>query len=138
MTHVHPIRLADKTDLPLIEALLAPELARGTVLPRQVSPGNFLVGEAACASLTPWSTAVVELGSVVSHRPGMGSLVVEAACAEANARGFSEVVVLTSLVEWFAQRGFVATDMQELRTAHCASCPMREGCTQVLMVRHVG
>ena len=138
MTHSHPIRLADKADVPLIEALLAPELARGNVLPRPMSPGNFLVGDAACASLTPWSREVVELGSVVSRRPGMGSLVVEAACTEACARGFSDVVVLTSLVEWFAQRGFEPTDMVQLRQVHCASCPLRPGCTQVLMVRHVG
>ena len=140
MTHSHPIRRARPEDVPVIVALMEPEVARGTVLPRAVQAQDFLVGEAACAALTAWSDTVVELGSVVSQRPGMGTLIVEAACAEARARGFRKVVVLTSLTPWFARRGFVQAQGRELLTlkvGHCAGCPRALGCSQVLMVRDV-
>jgi N-acetylglutamate synthase-like GNAT family acetyltransferase len=138
MTHSHPIRRARAQDVPVIEALLAPEVKRGTVLPRQVDPEAFLVGRSACAALTAWTSEVVELGSVVSARPGMGTLVVEAACSEAAARGFRRVVVLTGLVEWFQRRGFQKTrSLQAERAAHCAGCPRAARCTQTLMVRDV-
>ncbi len=140
MTHSHPIRRARPEDVPVIQALMAPEVARGTVLPRAVQPEDFLIGEAACAALTAWSSTVVELGSVVSQRPGMGTLVVEAACAEARARGFKQVVVLTALTPWFLRRGFVVAngeELQGLKASHCAGCSRAFGCAQVLMVRHV-
>lgn len=138
MTHNHPIRRARPVDVPVIEALLAPEVQRGTVLPRPVDPDAFLVGRSACAALIPWTPEVVELGSVVSARRGMGTLVVEAACAEAAARGFKRVVVLTGLVDWFARRGFQRTQaLQSEKAAHCAGCPRADGCTQTLMVRDV-
>jgi N-acetylglutamate synthase-like GNAT family acetyltransferase len=138
MTLVHPIRRARPGDVVAIERLMAPEVARGTVLPRAVDPRDFLVGEQVCAALTPWSSTVVELGSVVSARPGMGALVVEAALAEAAARGFAQVVVLTALTEWFARRGFTTVKAPlDLKEQHCMGCPLRAGCRQVLMVRDV-
>lgn len=138
MTHVHPIRRAQPRDVVAIERLLAPEVARGTVLPRVVDPRDFLVGDRVCAALTPWSSTVVELGSVVSARPGMGTLVVEAAVAEAAARGFAQVVVLTGLTEWFARRGFTTVNAPlDLKEQHCMGCPLKAGCAQVLMVRDV-
>lgn len=138
MTHVHPIRRAGPADVLDIQRLMAPEVERGTVLPRAVDPADFLVGEQVCASLTPWSPSVVELGSVVSARPGMGTLVVEAAVAEARARGFTRVVVLTALTGWFERRGFsTANAPWPLKEQHCVGCPRKAGCQQVLMVRDV-
>ena len=100
------VRLARAEELPHIEALLAPEIAMGRVLPRSIEVGAFLVLDdlSGTAALTPWTASVVELGSVVSAHPGrgMGRQLVEAAVDLAGGRGFGQVVVLTSLPGFFA------------------------------------
>ena len=110
------VRSALAADVPAIEALLAPEVARGTVLPRVVEAAAFLVAVGpsgaivGCVGLAGWSSEVVELGSLVSALPGqgVGQRLVDAVRVEAARRGASTVVALTGLRRWFERQGFEA------------------------------
>lgn len=108
------IRPAREPDLPAIRALLATAVQSGAVLPRVVVAADFLVAEDATAlvgivALTEWSDSVVELGSLVATRRGcgVGARLVASAIQWAAMRGYSDVVALTALNDWFARRGFV-------------------------------
>jgi len=153
------VRAATAADVSAIEALMRPEVARGTLLPRQVKPEDFLVAEggAAAAALTAWTPDVVELGSVVSGERGrgLGRLLVEAACREAVARGFKTVALLTGIPGFFSGLGFAGRDNPPwlpegaaplrpgipeavaAKARTCRACPRLAGCRQQLMVRHV-
>lgn len=157
------IRAATPSDIPAIEALMAPEVAEGTLLPRQVRAGDFLVAElgealVGAVALAPWSESVAELGSLVAARrgAGLGALLVEAAMDEAYSRGYTTVVALTGIPGFFERRGFGTLAAAPWARARgcatlpvpprldqalgykarvCAACPRLEGCAQVLLYR---
>ena len=95
------VRAALAADVDAIRDLLAPEVEAGTILPRVVRPDDFLValldGEiVAAVAMTRWTDDVVELGSLVSARPGLGlgRAMVQAVLKKAALDlGFAAVVV---------------------------------------------
>jgi N-acetylglutamate synthase-like GNAT family acetyltransferase len=107
-------RAAVEADRPIVEALIARELAAGTVLPRRFVPAEFLVlagpsGEVlGCASFSRWGPGVVEVGTVIAAHPGggLGRAVVEAALARVAAGGDDTAVVLTAVPGFFSRLGF--------------------------------
>ena len=162
------VRAATRSDTEAITAMLAPEVAAGTVLPRVVHPADFLVAEqggilVGAVALTPWTDDVVELGSLVSRRRGLGvgRRLVEAVFERAGLDGFRSVVALTSIDGWFQQLGFVSHARAPWEQASagprlvshpeshldaavcwkaravCAGCARLASCRQRLMVRAV-
>lgn len=157
------IRAAVSGDRVRIESLMAPEIAAGTLLPRVVDTSDFLVAElrgeiVGVVGLKPWAAGVVELGSLVSARRGLGlgSALVEAAMIEAGARGYHTVVALTGIDEFFARQGFRALGAAPWAIARgcasmphspavdaaihhkariCAACPRLAACSQSLLAR---
>lgn len=160
MIHVRPAVLADVF---AISALLAPEIARGAVLPRQVDPADFLVAEergvvVGAVALTPWVGEVVELGALVAgpQGRGVGARLVEAAMARAAERGYATVVALTGVPGFFERVGFspratapwaVARGEARRRldpdigaavvykAGRCAGCARLGACDQVMLSR---
>ena len=148
---------ATEADIPAIQALMAPHIASGAVLPRVVVAADFLVARVqgrieGCVALTPWTDEVIELGSLVSARPGLGRLLVEAACDLAEARGCQQIVALTGVADFFLRCGFepqpaapwaVARGMVggppavAAKARKCAACPLLAGCAQTLLARPV-
>lgn len=109
------IRPARDADLPALEALLAPEIEAGTVLPVALRSDDFLVAEAGgrlagAVALRPLAAGTVELGSLVAAERGLGlgTALVEAAMALASDAGADSVVALTSSPDFFMKAGFVA------------------------------
>ena len=157
------IRAAVSADRVRIEALMAPEVESGTLLPRVVDTDDFLVAElrgeiVGAVGLKAWAAGVVELGSLVSARRGLGlgGALVEAAMAEAGARGYHTVVALTGIDEFFARQGFRALGAAPWAIARgcasipqspsmdaalrhkariCAACPRLGACAQSLLAR---
>lgn len=155
------VRAAVDADLAQIRALLAPEIAAGAVLPREVKAEDFLVacqGETllGVVALSAWSDTVAELGALVSGAPGQGvGRALVAACAQrAEAAGFSSLVALTGTPSFFQHLGFEALSMAPhhlarkeatLLRAHslgpamenkarlCAACSRLSACQQVLL-----
>ena len=152
------VRSASPVDLNPIAALLAPEIAAGTVLPRGVRADEFLVAEAedgalvGCVALAPWAAGVVELGALVAGMKGqgVGAALVRAALSRAEAEGYSAVVALTGAPGFFERQGFTPQAVAphqlaraRLRIARdealdykakvCAACPRLGGCAQTLL-----
>jgi N-acetylglutamate synthase-like GNAT family acetyltransferase len=163
------VRAARPGDIPSLEALLAPEVAAGTILPRVVVAEDFLVAELRGAGIvgavatSMWTEDVVELGSLVSARGGLGigRMLVEAVMQRAALAGFRSVVALTGLNDWFGRLGFVSHPTRPWALARrqpvlltscephvdaavgwkastvCSGCSRLSGCSQALMVRAV-
>lgn len=129
------VRDARPEDVRQIEAVMAPAVAAGTVLPRLVRADDFLVAEdphgqlVGVVALAPWSDDVVELGSLVSALPGrgLGALLVAAAVQEAARRGYSNIVALTGISGFFTRLGFLSVaDRPWARARGCATLPVAE------------
>ena len=160
------IRPAREHDVPAIRAMLATAVRSGEVLPRAVVAADFLVAEdtaelVGIVALTEWSDSVVELGSLVAIRRGcgVGARLVASAIEWAAMRGYSDIVALTAIDDWFARRGFVAVSIAPWALARrsprlmslsssggaifeatvvkaqrsCATCHRLGACRQVLM-----
>ncbi|MEZ4267090.1 MAG: GNAT family N-acetyltransferase [Myxococcota bacterium] len=171
MTHALRIRPAAAADIPLIDALMAPQVRLGKLLPRTVVAADFLV---ACVGrrvvgavcVTALSAGTAELGSLVValRGRGIGRALVDAAMAEAAARGLGTVIALTDEVEFFERCGFssasdtpwlrartrrgldsasplrTADDVSsasEAKSATCAACSRLAACRQSMLVRRV-
>ncbi len=163
------IRAARAADALAVEALVEREVHRGTVLPRRFSADAFLVAEldgqvAGTVALTAWSDRVIELGTLIADRSGLGigRALAEAATRQARERGHDAIVALTSVSGFFERLGFSAvaqTPWAEARrvstlptpwlpelgpaVAHkaassCATCPRLAGCSQALMALRIG
>jgi len=163
------IRPAHTGDISQLEALLAPHVDRGSILPRQVDPeafvlaleGQVIVGAVA---LTPQSSRVVELGSLVSNRPGLGlgHSLVNAALERAVTSGYEVVMALSALTRFFEKSGFVnaphapwisarrdlsmafprplnpdadAIEAAEAKATTCRTCQRLTSCRQALLLR---
>lgn len=159
------LRAARAADRPVVEALVAREVAAGAVLPRAFDPAAFLVAERAgrvvgTLGLSAWSPVVVELGTVIAAQPGqgVGRALVSAGLEAAAARGAHWAVVLTGAPGFFARQGFSTLDdppwarargpvplpdQAEALTAavgakaaaSCRSCPHLAACQQALLAR---
>ena len=130
------IRPATAADRSAITRLMAPEIARGTLLPRAVDPADFLVATRGseilgAVALSAWSDEVVELGALVAGPRGLGigAALVEAAVSEACNKGYTEIVALTSLVSFFERAGF--------RRLGAAPWALARGCATLPEGRHL-
>lgn len=138
-------------DVPAVRALMAPYVASGVLLDQGVRASEFLVARVrgrvvGCVALRAWSPDVVELGSLVSERPGLGRVLVDAAVEWACAQGAQRVMALTGVCGFFERVGFERfgdgapphrQDHPVLQTkrACCLACPTRDTCDQVLLQR---
>ena len=165
------IRPATPSDVAHLGDLLAPHIMRGHILPRTIDPGAFQV---ACdgdlivgaVGLTPQSNRVIELGSLVSNRPGsgLGSRLVDAAIARAADSGYEVVMALSNLMSFFEKLGFVpaphapwisarrdlkmafprplnpdadAIEAADAKSATCKGCPRLGACRQTLLLHRL-
>ena len=126
------LRPAMPGDAEAIEALLAPAVSRGAILPRVVASADFIVARqgtrlVGCVALTHQSSRVIELGSLVSTLSGvgLGRRLVEAATQRAATRGYDLIMALTAIPEFFQRTGFEAashapwiTAREQLRLPH--------------------
>lgn len=160
------IRAARASDSAEIEAIMAPAIAAGQLLPQSLPPPRRHVAVDAdgriigAVSLKPWSGEVIELGglvSVVTGR-GVGRALVAAALRDAAAAQYDTVVALTAIPDFFARQGFRVHDNAPWRWARetplrvpddglglgmllkstcCSGCPRLARCNQILMVRQI-
>lgn len=156
------IRAAHAADTPAIDAIMAPAIAAGQLLPHLTPPPRRHVAESegrivGAVSLKAWSGSIIELGGLISVLPGrgVGQALVTAALTDATEDRYAAVVALTSIPTFFERLGFVAHDSAPWRWARqpplrvpadrlgrgmllkstcCAGCPRLSRCTQVLMV----
>jgi N-acetylglutamate synthase-like GNAT family acetyltransferase len=155
VVHVAPlarIRSARLADVPALEALLAPYVATGDLLPRSNYDlcrhvKEFVVAEAArgalvgCASLKVYSGTLGEVAGLAVRADmqgsGLGRAVTEALIAEARAAGLTELLALTRKPAFFAKLGFRPSDKERFPLkvwADCARCPRQNCCDEVAMV----
>jgi N-acetylglutamate synthase-like GNAT family acetyltransferase len=107
------VRPAVAADAAAIQALMAPEVDAGRLLPRVFEAQDFLVVELhgrvwGAVALQALSGEVAELCALVAglRGVGIGGALVDAAMAWAGARGFRSVVALTNSPEFFTHAGF--------------------------------
>ncbi len=132
MTLAFEVRPARPHEAEAIHDVMAPEVAAGTVLPREVRTEDFWVasrpnGEIiGVVALSAWSNRVVELGSLVSARPGagVGQALVDAVLEAAARQGFEEVVALTSIDQWFERIGFSRHRRAPWQAAQAETSPL--------------
>jgi len=140
--------------VPQLEALMAPYVATGDLLPRSnydlcrhikeyvvaeaLSEGGTIVG---CGSLKVYSVALAEVAGL-AVRPdwqgsGIGRALLEALLAEARTYGLAEVLALTRKPTFFQKLGFVAAEREHFPLkvwADCARCPRQNCCDEIAVV----
>ena len=146
------IRRARPSDAPAIHALIHRYSGRDLLLPRPLTDiyerirdfwvavdGGQVVG---CAALRIWWHDLGEIRSLAvapeAEGQGHGARLVDAVAAEATRFGVTNLFALTRIPEWFARNGFVAIDRAVLYHkvwGDCASCPKRNACDEVAVVR---
>ena len=159
------IRAARADDNAAIEAIMAPAIAAGQLLPQHLPPERRFIAEVdgrivGAVSLKPWSGEIIELGGLVSVLPGrgVGRALVDEALAQARREEFSAVVALTAIPDFFERCGFSTHDTAPWRWARetplrvppdtlglgmllkstcCTGCPRLSHCNQILMVRQI-
>ena len=145
------VRAAQLTDVEELEALLAPYVATGDLLPRSnydlcrhikdyvVAAGpRGIVG---CASLKVYSRELGELGALAVHPDaqgaGVGRSLVEKLIAEARSMGLVNILALTRKPAFFLKLGFLPAEREEFPLkvwSDCARCPRQECCDEVAVV----
>jgi len=148
------IRRARPSDAPAIHALIHRYAGRDLLLPRPLTDiyerirdfwvavdGGQVVG---CAALRIWWHDLGEVRSlaVAPHAEGHGhgGKLVEAVAAEATRFGVRNLFALTRIPGWFSRNGFETVDRAVLYHkvwGDCASCPKREACDEVAVVREL-
>ena len=111
------IRGAALTDREAHEAIMAPQIAAGTILARPFVPADVLVAPSevkpgtldGAVALGAWSAQVIELGGLVAARQGngVGRRLLAAAEAEGRARGHRWMVALTGSPGFFEAHGYL-------------------------------
>ena len=141
-------------DVPALEALMAPYVATGDLLPRSnydlcrhikeyvvaevPLPGAGIVG---CGSLKVYSQSLGEVAGLAVlpdyQGTGVGRALAEALVAEARAHGLAEVLALTRKPTFFQKLGFVAAQREHFPLkvwADCARCPRQNCCDEIAVV----
>jgi N-acetylglutamate synthase-like GNAT family acetyltransferase len=126
---VFAVRPARAEDAGAIRAILAPQIAAGTILRRPFAPGGYLVAEdgaglVGAVAMRPWTSTVVELCGLVSARAGrgIGGALCEAVARRAAREGYGLVAVLTGAPGFFLRRRFqpvAATPQDRARGGGC-------------------
>lgn len=149
---VSVVRAAQLSDVPQLEALMAPYVATGDLLPRSnydlcrhikeyvvaEAPGGEIVG---CGSLKVYSRALAEVAGL-AVRPdwqgtGVGRALLDQLVAEARAHGLAELLALTRKPAFFHKAGFVAAEREHFPLkvwADCARCSRQNCCDEVAVV----
>jgi N-acetylglutamate synthase-like GNAT family acetyltransferase len=143
------VRPAQLSDVPALEALIAPFVAIGDLLPRSrydlcrhikeyhvaVGPHDRIVG---CVALKVYSLELAELAALAVHEGwqarGVGRALCEAVIAEARALGLGEVFALTRKPLFFTRLGFepaVRGHFPLKVWADCTRCSRRDACDEV-------
>jgi len=146
------LRGARLSDVPAIEALQAPWIETGDLLPRSrydlcrhvreyhvvVTPDGALVG---CVALKLYSLDLAELAALAVatawQRGGVGRRLCQAAIAEARGLGAAEVFALTRQPLFFARLGFFPAERSHFPLkvwADCTRCPRQDACDEVAVV----
>ena len=147
------IRRARPTDAAAIHALVHRYAGRDLLLPRPLTDiyeriRDFWVAVDAdgqvvgCAALRIWWHDLAEVRSLAvapeAEGLGYGARLVDAVAREATRYGVRNLFALTRIEGWFARHGFHAVDRAMLYHkvwGDCASCPKRDACDEVAMVR---
>ena len=139
---IRPARLAD---VPELEALMAPYVQTGDLLPRSnydlcrhikeyvvaEAPAGEVIG---CGSLKVYSRDLAELAALAVRedwqRAGVGGALLATLIAEARAHGLAEVLALTRKPAFFLKVGFAPAEREHFPLkvwADCDRCP-RQTC----------
>ena len=148
------VRAAVLADVPRLEALMAPYVATGDLLPRSNYDlcrhiREYVVAEApppdggivGCGSLKVYSVALAEVAGLAVRADwqgsGIGRALLEALVAEARTYGLAEVLALTRKPTFFQKLGFVAAEREHFPLkvwADCARCPRQNCCDEIAVV----
>jgi N-acetylglutamate synthase-like GNAT family acetyltransferase len=136
-------------DVARMEALMAPFVATGDLLPRSNYDlcrhiKEYVVAEDAdgaivgTASLKVYSTSLAEIAALAvrddQQGRGVGRALVESVIDDARALGLREVFGLTRKPMFFLRLGFRATEKEQFPLkvwADCARCPRQDACDEV-------
>ncbi len=147
------VRGAVLGDVPQLEALMAPYVATGDLLPRSNYDlcrhiKEYVVAEAAggeivgCGSLKIYSRALGEVAGLAVRSDwqsaGVGRALLGVLVAEARAQGLREVLALTRKPAFFLRLGFVPAEREQFPLkvwADCARCPRQNCCDEIAVVR---
>ena len=145
-TTLRPASLADVTAM---EALMAPFVVTGDLLPRSnydlcrhikeyvvaLAPDRSIVGT---GSLKVYSTQLAEIAGLAvrddQQGRGVGKALVEALLVDARALGLNEVFGLTRKPLFFMRLGFRVAEKEQFPLkvwADCARCPRQHACDEV-------
>jgi amino-acid N-acetyltransferase len=143
------IRAAVLADVARMEALMAPFVSTGDLLPRSNYDlcrhiKEYMVAEDAdgaivgTASLKVYSTTLAEIAALAVHDSqqgrGVGRALVESLLEDARALGLREVFGLTRKPMFFLRLGFRSAEKAEFPLkvwADCARCPRQDACDEV-------
>jgi len=146
------LRGAVLADVPQLEALMAPYVQSGDLLPRSNYDlcrhiKEYVVAEAAtdeiigCGSLKVYSRDLAELAALAVRedwqRAGVGGALVAALLAEARAHALAEVLALTRKPEFFVKLGFAPAEREHFPLkvwADCVRCPRNNCCDEIAVV----
>lgn len=146
------LRRARPSDAAALHALLDGYAREGLLLPRtreQIAGriGEFTVavdthGLAGCGALRLYTPRLAELVALAVaprlHGQGIGGLIVESIVEEAQRLGVRRLFALTLREAFFNRLGFRTKPMAEMPeklAADCASCPRRNACNEILVLR---
>jgi len=146
------LRGAVLADVPQLEALMAPYVATGDLLPRSnydlcrhikeyvvaEGPTGEVIG---CGSLKVYSQELAELAGLAVRqdwqRAGVGGALLVALIAEARAQGLAEVLALTRKPPFFLKAGFAPAEREHFPLkvwADCVRCPRNTCCDEVAVI----
>ena len=143
------VRAAVLADVARMEALMAPFVATGDLLPRTNYDlcrhiKEYVVAEDAdgaivgTASLKVYSTQLAEIAGLAvrddQQGRGVGRALVESVLDDARALGLKQVFGLTRKPVFFLRLGFRAAEKEQFPLkvwADCARCPRQDACDEV-------
>jgi N-acetylglutamate synthase-like GNAT family acetyltransferase len=145
------VRGAVLADVPSLEALMAPYIAAGDLLPRSNYDlcrhiKEYVVAEAAgavvaCGSLKVYSQALGEVAALAVRHDwqgvGLGRALLRALILEARSHGLVEVLALTRKPAFFLKLGFAPAEREHFPLkvwADCARCPRQSCCDEIAVV----
>lgn len=142
------LRKPTLSDLPSMEALMAPHVASEALLPRTrlelvrhlrdftvAEEDGHLVG---LASVSLVDLHLAEVGAVVCEQPQHMAELLEAVLSEARQMGVDRAFILAPDPSRYAAFGFEPTQLSALpekRDRQCLRCPRMARCKQVPLVR---
>jgi amino-acid N-acetyltransferase len=143
------VRPATLSDVPGLQALIAPFVATGDLLPRseydlsrhikEYHVAATLSGEiVGSVALKIYSPKLAELGALAvradQQGTGIGKALCEAVLAEGRALGLREIFALTRKPLFFLRLGFTLAEREHFPMkvwADCAKCPRQYACDEV-------